>query len=347
MYQIRWLIALTLLVAASAWCSSGDTRKAVLIDGVENVEDLVAIPDSPWIIGSGIGNWAFRSGGLHLVNAQTNKAYRVYLDFYDGLKPHAPYTDCAGPPDAELFSAHGLSLLPLGEQSFRLYAVNHGDRSAIEVFDVSSSDAEPSIRWVGCIPCPEGTFPNGVAALTDGGVVMSSTYNASGFWDRLWDNKGAVFIWRPGHSWREVPNSALPQNNGIVLSQDEQWAFVVSMPDRSVTYMPLEPGLGSSVRIPLDFYPDNIRRSFDDKLVVAGAEHVGLTRVNLCVLFNYPHCKIDFRADLIDPQTLAVSPLYSAAGSYDFGLATAALLTPDALWFGSVRSQHMLKVTFE
>lgn len=341
------LILLTSLTFPVHHADAGEAGQVELVAGVENVEDMVAIPSSDWIIGSGVGNWRFHSGGLHLINSQSLRAIRVDPGLHAELTPEAPYDRCSGPPDAALFSAHGLSLVSREGGIFRLFVVNHGGRDSIEVFDVTATESQPTFKWAGCIPCPEGTFPNGVAGRRDGGVVMSSTYHANGLWERLTDNRGGVFIWMPGGAWSKVPNSALPQNNGIVLSDDERWAFVVSMPDASVTYLPLEPGLGDSRRIPLAFNPDNIRRAYDGRLVVAGVEHTGLHFVNLCVVANYAHCRIDFRADAIDPGTFEVSHLYSGTGSEGFGLATVGLLTPEALWFGSVRSRHVLKVSLD
>lgn len=347
MHMAQGLIAFFALILASFNAVCAGPVSMILVGDVENVEDLVAIPDSRWIIGSGVGNWALQSGGLHLIDAETATAYQLAPDFGPRRRARAPYDLCDGPPDASLFSAHGLSLVARGDRRYQLYVVNHGGRSAIEVFDVLPDAAKPQLQWIGCIPCPDNTFPNGVAALADGGVVMSSTYKARGFWSRLFDNRGAVYVWHPGATWWELPNSELPQNNGIELSDDEQWAYVVSMPDSSVTVMPLQPDGGEVTRIPLDFYPDNIRRAYNGKLVVAGVEHTSLMRVNLCVLSNYPHCEIDYRADMIDPETLTVTPLYAAAGSHEFGLATVALLTREALWLGSVRSHYVLKVILD
>ena len=52
-----------------------------------------------------------------------------------------------------------------------LYVVNHGGREAIEVFEITS---EPTVTWIGAIVQDTNVWGNAVAALPDGGVVVTN-----------------------------------------------------------------------------------------------------------------------------------------------------------------------------
>ncbi|MCB2048259.1 MAG: hypothetical protein KDE32_08535 [Novosphingobium sp.] len=337
-----------------------------LICKFENVEDLVALPDSEWIIGSGIGNNFSQMGALHVFHEPTATGRKVLLDIPEGTRAQAPYDQCPGPPDPELFSAHGINLKANADGSHDLFVVNHGGRESIEIFRVTKGDSDPEFSWKGCILTPDTAAPNAVAARSDGSIVMS----ASGVADRpiptsyqsaqsgfvmtdeqmakaaQMDIFGAVFTWSRDAGWKKVEQSELAGNNGIELARGGRWAFVNSHPGSSVTLMPLEAGLGKARQIPLSFHPDNIRYGFDGKLVATG--HVAtVSRVGICFMKNDPHCAIDYRAAEIDPQTLAVTEIFDGTGTRQFGMATIGLKTKDALWLGTARGDCIAKVNFK
>ena len=318
-----------------------------LVCGIANVEDLVALPGSPWIIGSGMGDALFQGGGLHLIHEKERSARKVELELSPGLAPEVPYDGCSGPPAAEQFSSHGLGLIAAGDGSYRLFAVNHGGRESIEVFRVTPAEPAPRFRWIGCVPAPEHSMPNAVAPRSDGSLVMSATSAGGaleGVPEELAATTGAVFEWSPDSGWEQVPGSALPLNNGVELSADERWAYVVSWPDASVTHLPLDPALGPARKVSLDFFPDNIRRTHDGQLAVTG-QVASIEAVGTCVMNDDPHCAIDYRSAVIDPETLEATRLYDGKGTRDFGLATTTLVTEDALWMGSARSLCVARIS--
>ena len=364
--------------AAALWASvaglgtAAEARAAEpdrLLCGVSNVEDLVALPGSRWILGSGMGDSFFQGGGLHLIDAEAMTARRLELDFSEDHTARAPYDECPGPARPEAFSAHGLGLRANSDGSHNLYVVNHGGREAIEVFRVTPTEAEPQLRWIGCIPAPESSMPNAVAGRADGTVVMSATQAGPGtpppvheLAGRPPDSDaadasadfggagpaavptGAVFEWTRASGWREVPGGRLPLNNGIELSPDEKWAYVNSWPEASVTRLPLDPAAGAVRKAKLDFFPDNIRWTHDGKLATTG-QVATLEEVGGCVMRNDPHCAIDYRAARVDPETLEVTVLFDGTGTREFGLATTTLQTQDALWIGSARSDCVAVVS--
>ena len=68
------------------------------------------------------------------------------------------YNSCPGPIDPaekERFRAHGLYLRSAGNQRSTLYAVHHGGRESIEVFELDARAKPPTLTWVGCAIPPD------------------------------------------------------------------------------------------------------------------------------------------------------------------------------------------------
>jgi len=58
-----------------------------------------------------------------------------------------------------------------------LYVVNHGGRESIEIFTLDAKGAEPTVTWIGCAVMPSHTWPNSVAPLPDGGMVVTDMFD--------------------------------------------------------------------------------------------------------------------------------------------------------------------------
>jgi hypothetical protein len=362
-------IALLALAGSLAACAekeaaqqAGPVEPDELICGVEHVEDMVQLPGTPWIVGSGIGGHFFQSGGLHLINEDEGTAKKLELDLSAGLEAQAPYDQCPGPAAAETFSAHGIALAPNGDGAYRLYAVNHGGRESIEVFDIAIGDGEPTLTWAGCVLAPNTSAPNAVAARADGSLVLSASSASdkpmpsfaemaasagSGGGLGEMNPQGSIYIWTRADGWTRVPGSELEGNNGIELSKDGKWAWNNSWPGSSVTLIPLDPELGVKRAVELPFKPDNIRWSEDGKLIVAG-HLTSQEEVAACALGDDPKlCAIDYKVAEIDPETFEVTELFHGKGTGKFGVATIGVKTGKNLWLGSVRSQCIGRVALK
>ena len=58
-----------------------------------------------------------------------------------------------------------------------LYAINHGGRESVEVFAVDLSQKKPKFTWTGCVVAPEGFWPDAVASVPGGGIVVTSLWD--------------------------------------------------------------------------------------------------------------------------------------------------------------------------
>ena len=56
--------------------------------------------------------------------------------------PAVGYEEMADPA---LFPAHGIASKPMGENTYEIYAVNHGGRESVEVFELTVKEDVPSI----------------------------------------------------------------------------------------------------------------------------------------------------------------------------------------------------------
>src|SRR5512140_1659091 len=158
MFTLRWLLVLALLglsceVRAQGACEPAGGLRFVC--GPKNAEDLVRVPDTRWIIGSG------GAGDARFVLIDSGSAAWRPLAF--DVKPDASFPGCASPPVPTTFQTHGLSIRALRKGVSRLLVVGHGAREAIEIFDVVAGADVPTLVWKGCVRMPEGLAGNSVA----------------------------------------------------------------------------------------------------------------------------------------------------------------------------------------
>ena len=247
--------------AADDACAPSGTVQFVC--GPKNAEDLVAVPGTKWLIASGMAEGA----SLVLIDTRDN-SWRVA---YPGPNPRAAhdavYADCTTPPDATKLQTHGLNLRPGSRGHSTLYAVAHGARESIEVFDVDATGREPAVTWKGCVPMPEGLAANSVASFGDGSLVATVLLMpGKTFADSVARRPtGAVFEWSPGkHGFELIRGSELPGNNGIETSVDGREIYVVSSGFQTIVALSHEnPTKQLRSTRPLPFTPDNVHRGTD------------------------------------------------------------------------------------
>lgn len=97
------------------------------ICGVVSPEDLVAVPQSEWVIASG-----YTRGAVHLISTRDYKTVQVFpvAEPRERLDKQT-YASCPGPMDPgekEKFSAHGLAVRERSSRVHTVYLVHHGFR---------------------------------------------------------------------------------------------------------------------------------------------------------------------------------------------------------------------------
>src|SRR6185437_3552453 len=125
----RMLVALAAAIAGSGAATAAESAPAMTyVTGVINVEDMVRVPGTRWIVASGLAGGQRTDGHIYLVSGEDH-AVRILLPGRVDYRPDAKaYPDCPGKPDAARFSAHGLSIRHAPGHRDTLYVVHHGER---------------------------------------------------------------------------------------------------------------------------------------------------------------------------------------------------------------------------
>lgn len=337
--------------AARAWQSGAPgqacrpSESLQFICGAERPEDLAEIPGTPWLIASGFSPGA----GLKLVDTRDGTLRRWYSGLPDQVAWDRPaFPHCPGPPDARLLTPRGLSIRARGRGLFRLHAVNHGGRESIEVFDVQTGDGVPLLRWVGCLPMPEGHVGNSVATWSDGTVLTTVlTRPGKTIADFLRGHPtGGVYEWGAGDSgFRLLRGTELPGNNGLETSRDDRHFYVVAFGWHSIlVYSRADPSEPARRILAPEFMPDNIHWS-GGRLLTAGMRYSepacgGLRRIVNAVA-DPMLCHRGYVVAELDPETGTLTTLVDSGPDAVFNGVSAASIVGGTLWIGSYQSDRI------
>ena len=332
--------SLSLSAAQSASCPPAGGLTFVC--GVQNGEDLVLIPNTRWLIASGMAP----GSGLHLVDTRAKTARNLYAAAAPSVRADkTKYANCPSPLDPKLAVLHGLSLRPAQNGRYTVYATNHGGRQSIEVFEIDTSGAAPSATWVGCVLMPNSMEANSVAAFKDGTLVATVLILPGKSFVDAFAGKttGAVFMWTPGSAaFRMLPGTELSANNGIETSADDQEFYVVSTTSkRVVAFSRNNPGKPLRYAQLAEFGPDNVRLTSDNRLITAGmidneASCGGPPKTEAGI-----RCSRGYIAATIDPKTMAVKELARGPATPSFTGTAIAMRVGDELWLGSFNADRL------
>jgi len=312
--------------------------------GVQNGEDLVPVPNTPWLVASGMAP----GSGLHLVDTRAKTVQKAFAAGRASVQhDKTRFGVCPGPLDAAQALLHGLSLRPAGAGRYTVYATNHGGRESIEVFeiDMRARSAVPPVTWVGCVPLPDKLAANSVAAFTDGTLVATVLILPGLTFEDAFAgrNTGVVLMWTPGTpGFRRLAGTEMSANNGIETSPDDQEFYVVSTTTkRVVAFSRANPGKPLRTAQLKEFGPDNVRWTSDNKLITAG------------MIDNEPscggppkteagiRCPRGYVAATIDPKTMAVTEIARGPATPSFTGTAIAIRAGDELWLGSFNADRL------
>lgn len=189
------------------------------ICGFRRPEDLEVLAGSQALLVSEYGALSgARPGQLSVLDLTTRERRTLFAGRADhaaaGQSPAIGDEKCPGPPGPE-FSPHGIHLASVGDQQ-RLLVVNHGEREAIEIFELTGGPraADVMLTWRGCVPAPAEAWLNDVVNLPDGGLVATHMVTRGTHEEDLLaaetarTDTGYALEWQPSSGWQRVAAGA-------------------------------------------------------------------------------------------------------------------------------------------
>ena len=338
---------------------AGWMKSVKFIVGVYSVEDMLQIPGTRWIIGSGVTTQGpgmedkvITKNYLHVFDAETETVR--YVDPTDMfiLPDPVTYPDTTTPPDWERFGPHGIGLGERKGDVITLYVVNHGAREAVEVFKIDTFSDKTRFAWVGTVLAPADGFIDAVAWIpgTDGFVVTSlldpRDPEGSAKKQMKGEPVGWVREWHPKSGWKTLPgteNFSTP--NGIIVSPDGRYVFVAASANFCVyriRHGGANPEVVSSPR--LAGFPDNIRWSADGESILAAvhtedpekfaAAQAASVKIGGSMFTTFNVTRLS--PNKMTTEIVMPSGLYGA-----FGACTNAIEVGNRLWLGSCKSDRV------
>jgi sugar lactone lactonase YvrE len=343
-YKVASLAVLIVLVFSTVQGADDgceDSGEYSYICGPVSAEDLVLIPGTKWVVASGFGG----NVSLYLVDSEQ----KTWSSFYPADEPRArqnmaTYGACPGSPDPNSFVAHGLNIRPGADGHSTLYVVGHGEREAIEAFDVDARGDKPVLTWTGCVMTPDGMQANSVASLADGSLVATIPLHTGILINEAFSGRptGAVYEWSPGDvGFAKIEGTDMPYGNGIEVSHDGQEFYVASSGLQKVlAFSNSNPARLLRSSKAFSFVPDNLHMGSDGNLLTAGLAIVDPACGDIPMslefdLGKFASCPRPFTVLAVDPQSMQDSILATSPAQEHFSNITMALEVGSELWIGT------------
>lgn len=322
-----------------------DDGKVSYICNALNVEDLIQIEGTHWVLAGKLPERGQTQGGFYLVDTRDGSFSDMALDFSGAVDDR--YKACPGAPDPARFLAHGINIRFGTGAQHELYVVNHGERESIEVFDLDVSGGRPTLSWNGCVIAPEEASLNSVAYLPSGGFATTSitTRTDPESFNKLLAGQPSGFVleWIPDTGWSRLPASEFSGNNGIEVSRDGKYLYVAGWGDRTLRI--IKRGTDEVKTIDLgDLQPDNIRYAADGELLIAGQVVDSKKAIFDCIRSPATICSFDYKVMKFNPDTHVVKTVVNEPATDRFGSATTGTQIGNEIWVGTFRGTRIARV---
>ncbi len=310
----------TVLISFPAQAECDPEGEVHYICGLGEPEDLVVVPDSSWVVVSGMQ----AAGRIDLASRADGSVHRVFPEGAGSRHDTETFGSCPG-DERDGFLPHGVSLRPGSDDRHTLYVVRHGARESVEVFDLDASSSAPSLTWIGCAVAPEGVSLNSVTALPGGGFAATN-FNVAQGW---------VLEWSPDTGWSEVAGSRTPGPNGIVSSPDGRWLYVGGWITKSLIRLSRDDDGIEPKQVPVGFHVDNVRLGTDGAVYAAGHNAVAVSGIVTCL--SSSDCEgVTNHVARVNAEAGDVVEVVNQPSNERMKLGTVGLLIGDEVWVGGI-----------
>ena len=305
-----------------------DEQGLTYICGLVVPEDILTMGSTGFLLVSGHR----APGHLYLIDPVTRTTSELIHSaaFASQLDTRA-YPDCPGPLNLEAFDTHGLSLAETSPRVFSLYTTSHGEREAIEIYDLDFRGAVPILTWKGCVPLQQDSYHNSVARLTDGGFVTTRMrdQNFTRGGGAALGITGYLIEWHPGGQPQPLPGTDMSLPNGIDVSTDDRYIYVAAMGTQELVRFDRRTTPMTKRAVSLPIRPDNVHWGPDGELLTAGPNYVPPA---VC---SGAGCATGWSVLEVDPETLAFTRLGGADQTAAMQAVSSAMRVGDDIWVGS------------
>jgi hypothetical protein len=318
------------------------------ISGVENAEDIVAIPGSEWVITSAMSNAEVLRPRTYFINTRTQEIKPAWPDNCAIDLDRERFGDVS-PPTAYTF--HGLDVIQRGSV-IEVYQINHapdhGSRAAegresVEVFEIDLRSSGPSFRWRGAVLGPKWLGGNDLCCLPEGGFAITNFCYPGPEAMKMGMSGGIcgnVLEWRNrDEGWSIVAGTDLNYPNGIALAPSGDAYFVASWGHKKVVRVPRAHSATSRVEIPMAGLVDNITWTPDGAMLCC----VQIDDVSELFARVTAGGKLErpFQAVRVDPNTLETKTLI-ADEVPDFFATTVLQISNQEIWVSSAMGSRVI-----
>ena len=336
-----------ILLAASLALAAGCSSEFSPVTGCEggfgidvdcqfqNPEDLALAPDGRILVSQFGDMEGARSGSLATYDPGS-RALTVLFPA-PGTAAEAAASEwgdpACGPPDAAVFSPHGIDIETRADGRHELAVVNHGGRESVELFEMFD---DGSLAWRGCVIAPEEGFFNDVVLLRDGGFWATQMFPRDGMplslvQALLGSDTGWVYAWSPAGGFRKIDGTDAPMPNGIEKSADERYLYVNVYGSGGVRK--IDVATGETVAT-ADIDPVDNSTWGEDGRLLAAAHTGGMGEMLACQGLEEGSCGMPFEIVALDPDDLSQQVLIAHAGA-PMGGVTVALQRDGVFYLGT------------
>lgn len=353
---LPWLCAGLLLAGCTTEQARHDRADCEGVPGIDVIcglqapEDIEVLADDRYLLLSQFGGLQEGPGDLVLFDRATRESTVLYPLAGALAGGAGPWGDehCPGEPGQAL-SPHGIHLSRRADGAWQLLVVNHGGRESVEFFELTNEAGRYTLSWRGCAVAPDDAFLNDVAALPDGGFLVTHMFDKSLAQDpeavadaATGKLNGHVWEWQADSGFRIMPGSEMPMPNGIQVDASGERVYLNAYGAGAVLKLDRHSGeILARAEVP---GPDNSSWGLDGRLLVAS--HTGeITDFDACSNVGAGFCPLAYQIVALDPNNLDIELLFEHDGQSLMGAGTVAVQVGEALYIGSFAGDRMLRVS--
>jgi hypothetical protein len=320
---------------------------AEFVCGVVNVEQLINIDGTRWAVGSSAEGGSATPAPLYFLNLDTQEATPLDPAAVTMAQDKAAYPDCPGPADFTNLQSLGVDYEKVNGRD-TLTVISHGGKLTIQVFDMTlTGSSVPQLTWIGCVMPPDEHFwPDAVATLPDGGMLVTSLFDPvdPNYVAALNSGQpyGMLAEWHANSGWKEVYPNTLAGPNGVILSKDYNTIYVANWSGKRVTR--IDRSTGEIANVDLGMLVDNLAWNQDGTKILAGGQTDTIEQGFACSGSAAINCNINFAIYEIDPTTMEKKLIIGPTVLGVMGAGTGALEDGHTIWVTSYRSDRIARI---